>query len=128
MKTKPNDDCCNTGKSDQKLKLDTKPCGKLKEELNRTETISSRKTNLESKLAKIVEGLEKEKAQDQEIATNFPFTSVLSESDRKRFSSLSLTDKTKVNEAVSKVPTVESAVILKLWENSLSGQSNDEPL
>lgn len=128
MKTKPNNDCCTSGKTDQKLKLDTKPCGKLKEELNRTETISSRKTNLESKLAKIVEGLEKEKAQDQEIANNYPFTSVLSESDRKRFSSLSLTDKTKVNEAVSKVPTVESAVILKLWENALAGKSNDEPL
>jgi hypothetical protein len=115
----------------QNLKLDVKPEGnqnKLKEELNRTGEISSRANKLEDKLAKLISTLEKEKSIDEQLKQDYPFTSLLNENDRKRFSSLSEAEKTKVSSEVSKVPTVESEVILKLWENAVANVSNEQPL
>ena len=125
-------------KSNQNLKLDQKPSGKLKEtkvekdnkleNMDRTNSINERSSNITEKLDKIVKNLEKERVLDEEVKSNFPFTKLLSESDRKRFAGLSLTDKQKVATEVEKVPTVESEVINKLWENALTQEKVDIPL
>jgi hypothetical protein len=112
---------------DQNLKLDQKPEGKLKEEIGITTSIKTRSSKLDEKLAKIVDNLEKERAVDESIKTQHPFTTLLSETDRKRFAALSASDKEKVAKNVQKNPTVESESILKLWENALTGQNLEEP-
>ena len=127
-KTKDADGPTSKQIKDQKLKLDVKGEKDLNESLNKTEEIKTRKSNLDEKLAKIIESLEKEKSLDESLKVEFPFTQLLSESDRKRFAGLDATDKQKVAEEVSKVPTTDSKVILKLWENSLVDEKNDEPL
>jgi len=113
---------------DQKLKLDVKPEGTLKENLNKTEEIKSRKSNLDSKLESIISTLEKERSLDEKIKAEYPFTELLSESDRKRFAGLDASDKQKVAGEISKVPTTDSKVIVKLWEDALVSDKVDEPL
>jgi len=116
----------------QYLKKDQKPIRKLKESvnanINRTNDIKTRSSKLNERLNRIVEGLEKERAIDEEIKSKYPFTTLLSKKDRKRFEDLSASDKQKVAESVNKVPTIESGVVLKLWENALSKQNKSEPL
>ena len=112
-------------KGDQKLKLDQKPMGKLKE--NRALSIKTRSSKLDERLDKIVKSLEKERALDETTKSNFPFTTLLSESDRTRFAGLSHTDKQKVANKVAKVPTTESDTIIKLWESALSNKKSEEP-
>ena len=111
---------------DQNFKLDTKPEGKLKE--NKTLDIQTRKSNLDEKLSKIMETLEKEKSLDEGVKSEFPFTQLLSESDRKRFAGLDVTDKQKVAAEIQKVPTTDSKVIVKLWENAVAIKKVEEPL
>ena len=113
---------------DQKLKLDVKPEGKLKENLNKTEDIQTRRTNLDSKLESIIQTLEKEKGLDENVKAEFPFTTLLSAGDRKRFTELDATDKQKVIKEIEKVPTTDSKVIVKLWESALETNKVEEPL
>lgn len=103
--------------------------GKLKEEttIDRTLSIKTRSSKLDERLDQIVKSLEKERALDESIKTQYPFTQLLSESDRKNFAGLSASDKQKVAANVNKVPTVESEVILKLWESALSNNKVVEP-
>jgi TolA-binding protein len=109
-------------KSDQNLKLDVKPEGKLKEQLQ------ARRSNLDEKLSSIINNLEKEKSLDEEVKTKFPFTQLLSEADRIKFAGLDATDKQKVAEEIQKNPTVDSKVIVKLWENALATNKVEQPL
>lgn len=113
---------------DQNLKLDVKPEGKLKENLNKTDEIQDRRSKLGNKLETIIQSLEKERSLDETVKAEFPFTQLLSESDRKRFAGLDATDKQKVAVEISKVPTTDSKVILKLWENALVSNKVFEPL
>lgn len=113
---------------DQNLKLDVKPEGKLKENLNKTEEIQDRRSKLGNKLEIIIQSLEKERSLDETVKAEYPFTQLLSESDRKRFAGLDATDKQKVAVEISKVPTTDSKVILKLWENALASNKIEEPL
>ena len=112
----------------QNLKLDTSPVGKLKESENITLDIKTRRTNLDNKLESIMESLEKERRLDENIQAQYPFTQLLSENDRKRFAGLDATDKQKVANEISKNPTVDSKVIIKLWENTLETKETNEPL
>jgi len=114
-------------KSDQNLKLDQKPSGKLKETVEVTKSIKTRSSKLDEKLSKIIENLEKERENDEKVKTEYPFTILLSETDRKRFAGLSKTDKQKVSQKIVKVPTTETEVILKLWENALGDKKPEEP-
>ena len=95
--------------------------GKLKEEENidRTVSIKTRSSKLDERLDKIVKGLEKERAIDEETKSQYPFTQLLSSDDRKKFADLSESDKQKVSTKVAKVPTTEAGTIKKLWENAL---------
>ena len=95
---------------------------------NKTEDIQVRKSNLDEKLLKIMNTIEKEKKVDESVKSSFPFTQLLSESDRKRFAGLDATDKEKVASEINKVPTTDSKVIVKLWENALATDKVDEPL
>jgi methyl-accepting chemotaxis protein len=113
---------------DQNLKLDTKAEGRLKENLNKTREIQYRRSNLDNKLETIIQSLEKERSLDETVKAEFPFTQLLSESDRKRFAGLDATDKQKVANEISKVPTTDSKVIIKLWENALASNKVEEPL
>jgi methyl-accepting chemotaxis protein len=115
---------------DQNLKLNEKPGKKgfTNEELNKTSDIQTRKSILDEKLSKIVEALEKEKSVDEEVKSQYPFTNLLSDSDRKRFVNLDATDKQKVASEITKVPTTDSKVIVKLWENALAKNKVEEPL
>jgi hypothetical protein len=122
---------------DQDLKLNTKPGKKINEEekdkaLNRTNLLKARSSKLEEKLSAIISNVEKEKKVDESVKSDFPFTALLSESDRKSFADLSLEDKKKVNESIKKNPTTDASLIKALWENALmvaeAERSNDEPL
>jgi len=113
---------------DQNLKLDVKPEGKLKENLNKTEDIQTRKSKLDEKLEQIIQNLEKEKKVDEQVRQEFPFTTLLSEDDRKKFAGLDATDKQKVATEVSKVPTTDPKVITKLWESAVKPEAVNEPL
>ena len=113
---------------DQNLKLDVKPEGKLKENLNKTEDIQTRKSKLDEKLEQIIQNLEKEKKVDEQVRQEFPFTTLLSEDDRKKFAGLDATDKQKVAAEVSKVPTTDPKVITKLWESAVKTEKVSEPL
>ena len=116
----------------QNLKLNVKPGGKgltnESENISRTEDIQARKSNLDEKLEKIAQSLEKERAIDEATKSSFPFTSLLSEGDRKRFNGLAPTDKTKVAYEVSKVPSTDPKIIVKVWENALTEGKVEEPL
>jgi len=114
--------------NDQNLKLDVKPEGKLKENLNKTLELKARRFNLDEKLTKIIDTLDKEKSVDEGVKSSFPFTQLLSEGDRKRFAGLDATDKQKVASEIQKVPTTDSKVIVKLWENALTSNVVDQPL
>ena len=115
---------------DQRMKLDQKPMGKLKEEenLNRTTSIKSRSSKLDERLNAIVAGLEKERALDEQVKTGYPFTQLLSAEDRKKFADLSESDKTKVSEKIAKNPTVETETVKMLWESALTEGKEEEPL
>jgi len=114
----------------QNMKLNVKPGGKdlTNENLNKTSEIQTRKSNLDEKLSKIMETLEKEKSLDEGVKSEFPFTQLLSEEDRKRFAALDTTDKQKVVAELQKVPTTDSKVIVKLWQNALATDKVEEPL
>ena len=114
----------------QNLKLNVKAGGKglTNESLNKTEEVKTRRSNLDSKLETIIQTLEKERGLDENVKTEFPFTQLLSGDDRKKFASLDATDKQKVVTEISKVPTTDSKVIVKLWENALATDKVDEPL
>lgn len=108
---------------DQHLKLNTKPEGSLKESLDRTQILKSRSSKLNEKLGKIMETIEQEKRVDESVKADFPFSALLSESDRKAFSALSLSDKKKVAEEIKKNPTTDAGVIKALWENALATEA-----
>lgn len=125
-------DAKGLAQKDQNLKLNEKPGKKgfanEGENFDKTSDIQTRKSILDERLTKIVEALEKEKSLDEEVKTQYPFTQLLSEEDRKRFGSLDATDKQKVASEITKVPTTDSKVIVKLWESALSTNKVDEPL
>ncbi len=103
------------------MKLNTKPEGALKEaKLNRTSELQNRKSKLDEKLEKIVKNIESERKVDESVKTDFPFTALLSESQRRDFADLSLTDKKKVAQEVKKNPTTDAHTIKALWENVLA--------
>ncbi len=117
--------------SAQNLKLNVKPGGKAltnESEINRTEDIQARKLNLDEKLEKIAQSLEKERVLDEAVKSQFPFTTLLSEGERKRFNELAPADKTKVAYEVSKVPTTDPKIIVKVWESALVEGKVEEPL
>jgi len=111
-------------KGSQKMKLNTKPEGSMNEaKLNRTSDLKSRSSKLDEKLSNIISAIEKDKKVDETVKNDFPFTALLSESDRKGFNSLSLTDKKKVASAIKSNPTTDSGVIKALWENVLATEA-----
>jgi len=112
----------------QNLKLNTDAIKNMNENLNKSVEIQNRASKLDNKLSRIIELSEKEREINESLNTQYPFTVLLSESDRERFVKLSMTDKQKVANEVSKVPTTDSEIILKLWESALSNSKNDEPL
>lgn len=117
---------------DQKLKLNTKAEGSLKESLNRVNVLKTRSSKLDEKLSKIMASIETEKKLDESVKNDFPFTALLSENDRKAFATLSLSDKKKVSEEIKKNPTTDAGVIKALWENVLATEAakraSTEPL
>jgi len=120
------------------MKLNQKPAGKYPDvlaeeetetkEIDRTLSIKTRSSKLDERLDKIVKSLEKERELDETTKSQYPFTRLLGESDRKRFAELSESDKTKVRNRVAKVPTTESGVILQLWENAIASGQEVEPM
>jgi hypothetical protein len=109
----------------QNLKLNTKP---MNEGFTPAD-IKDKKVNLDAKLTLIMENLEKQRVIDEQVRASFPFTQLLAESERKRFTTLSASDKQKVASNVSAHPTTDSNTIMKLWENALTNVvSTDEPL
>lgn len=113
--------------SSQNLKLNTKPEGKLNEEgekkennLNRASAVKAKSSKLDEKLSAIVSTIEEDKKLHETVKTDFPFTALLSESDRKNFSGLSLEDKKKVSAAVRENPTTDAGLIKALWENAIA--------
>jgi hypothetical protein len=119
-----------TATKSQNLKLNVKAGGKnlINDSLNKTEDIQARRTKLDEKLSLIINGLEKEKTVDESVKSEFPFTQLLSSEDRSKFANLDASDKQKVATEISKVPTTDSKVIVKLWEYALATEKVDEPL
>jgi hypothetical protein len=113
----------------QNMKLDVKPEGKLKESrFSKYSTIKTRQSKLDEKLAKIIDALEKEKAVVNESKQEFPFVSLLSESDQREFSGLAKSDKQKINEAIVKNPTTDARSIKNLWVSALAEGVKEEPM
>jgi len=107
-------------KKDQKLKLDTKPVGKLKE------SVSKRRSKLDEKLGAIITKLEKEKAINEQLTKEYPFLGLLTEGEINQFRELHPTHKQKVARELSKNPTTDAGVIRKLWESALTEEVKDE--
>ena len=103
--------------------------GKLKEgkKLDRTLSIKTRSEKLDERLDKIVKSLEKERELDESTKSQHPFTQLLSSDDRKKFTDLSESDKTKVSAKIRKVPTTEPSQIMKLWESAIAADKVEEP-
>jgi len=113
----------------QNLKLNEKPGGKNYTNEDKLQEIKDKKSSLDEKLSSIITTIEKEKKVDESIKSSYPFTSLLSEEDRKRFASLDEADKQKVNAEIEKFPTTDSKIIVKLWESALGNKKeNQEPL
>lgn len=112
---------------DQNLKLDTKSSNVF-ENLNNSKNIKDRRLKLDEKLDKIIQNLEKNRKVDERIKGQYPFTQLLSESDRIKFTNLDTTDKEKVASEISKFPTTDSKVIMKLWESALETNKKSEPM
>ena len=118
-----------TGKvktSSQNLKLDVKPTGSLKESFNKSNDIKKRSSKLDEKLNKIINIVEKEKKIDESIKHDYPFTSLLNESDRQNFAKLSVNEKKAISEAVNANPTTDPDIIKALWENTLATKKQKE--
>jgi hypothetical protein len=96
-------------------------------EIDRTLSIKTRSSKLDERLEKIVKSLEKERELDEGTKSQYPFTQLLSESDRKEFAALSESDKTKVHAKIQKVPTTEPGQIKKLWEAAIAAEQVEEP-
>lgn len=103
----------------QNLKLDTKPVGKLKE------SVSERRTKLDENLSKIISGLEKERRLNEELTKQYPFVSLLNESERKQFGELTPTQKEKVAVELSKNPTTDRGILNSLMESALTVKTPD---
>lgn len=118
---------------DQNMKLNTKPEGKLKEEVKEPvlpkPELKTRASKLDEKLGLIINNIEKEKKLVEDTKAVHPFISLLGENDKKEFASLSDSDKQKVAAEVAKHPTTDSKVIKGLWESALTSEKKpDEPL
>ena len=113
---------------DQNLKMNVSPIGKLKEGLNKSSDIVTRRSKLDEKLSAIIDNIEKEKKLDENITNKYPFLSLLSENERKQFRGLNTTEKEKVAGELAKNPTTDSGVILKLWESALNNVVDTTPL
>ncbi|MDD5649085.1 MAG: hypothetical protein PHF86_01520 [Candidatus Nanoarchaeia archaeon] len=110
---------------DQNMKLDTKPECKLKEAAE----IKERASKLDEKLGLIISNIEKEKKLVENAKSQFPFITLLNESDKKAFAELSDSDKQKVATEIAKHPTTDSKVIKGLWESALIVENKvEEPL
>ena len=124
----------NLKTSKQNMKLDTKPAGKGFITEAKTEPvitkpgIKERASKLDEKLSVIITNLEKEKKVVEDARAQYPFISLLSESDKKDFAALSDSDKKKVAAEVSKNPTVDSGTIKGLWSAALVENRVEEPL
>ncbi len=115
----------------QNLKLDTKAYGKIyetKEEFNKANIIVDRKSKLDEKLDKIIESIEKEKADLNETKVAFPFIQLLSLNEQKVFTGLAQSEKEKIGLEIAKHPTNEPKSIKRHWENALTENINEEPL
>ncbi|MEK0376833.1 MAG: hypothetical protein QQN51_06945 [Nitrosopumilus sp.] len=111
-------------KSDQKLKLDQKPVGKLKED--KSSELTSRRSKIDEKLGKIIDNLEKEKKIDEKQIKLYPFLNLLTEGERKEFSILEPTQKEKVAKEVVKNPTTDAGIIRNLWTSALAEDIEDK--
>jgi hypothetical protein len=118
------------------MKLNQKPEGNQSDvlseeteekEIDRTLSIKTRSSKLDERLDKIVQSLEKERELDETTKSQYPFTQLLSEKDRKEFTALSESDKTKVHAKIQKVPTTEPEQIKKLWEAAVASEQVEEP-
>lgn len=117
-------------KSKQNLKLDTKGDIKsIKESLDKKEDISKKRSSLDERLAAIAQSLAKEKALDESIKQEFPFTVMLSEADRKRFADMNAADKKMVNEQVSSLKAKDPVSVCRIWESVTNRATlTNEPL
>lgn len=111
-------------KSDQKLKLDQKPVGKLKED--KSSELTSRRSKIDEKLSKIIDDLEKEKKLDEKQTKLYPFLNLLTEGERKEFSILDSANKEKVAKEIVNNPTTDTGIIRNLWTSALAEDVEDK--
>jgi hypothetical protein len=117
----------------QNLKLDQKPIGKLKEDapvvekpVDKFNDVVERRSKLDEKLSKIIENLEKEKKLDEEQTKKYPFLTLLTEDERKKFGTFESTEKEKVEKEIAKNPTTDPDIIRSLMESALATKKVDE--
>ena len=111
-------------KKEQNLKTNTNKETTIKP----AASIKSRSAKLDEKLAQIAQSLEKGRAENEQLAKDFPFTVYLSESDRSNFIAMSAADKQKVANRIAQNPTVDPYIIQSLYESALNATVNNEPL
>lgn len=100
----------------------------VNESIDKSKEISERCSSLNDRLNQIAESLQKERAVNESILSEFPFTRVLSESDRKRFIDMNQADKQKVANEMTKMPTTDANIIQQIWESAVTKPVSSEPM
>lgn len=98
------------------------------ESFDKSEEISERGNKLNERLSQIANSLQKERAIKESVMTEYPFTRMLSESDRNRFGEMNAADKQRVAKEMSKMPTTDANVIQRIWESAIAKNVSDEPM
>ena len=84
------------------------------------ENVSSRYTDLDSKIEAVLESIKKQKVDEKADDARYPFVKFLGESKRNEFFALNETEKQRVTNALNARPSFNEEQIVKVWESSLA--------
>ena len=84
------------------------------------ENVSSRYTELDSKIEAVLESIKKQKVEEKADDARYPFVKFLAESKRNEFFALNETEKQRVANALNTKPSFNEEQIVKVWESALA--------
>jgi len=84
------------------------------------ENVSSRYTELDSKIEAVLESIKKQKVEEKADDARYPFVKFLAESKRNEFFALNETEKQRVTNALNAKPSFNEEQIVKVWESALA--------
>jgi hypothetical protein len=84
------------------------------------ENVSSRYTELDSKIEAVLESIKKQKVDEKANDARYPFVNFLGENKRNEFLTLNETEKQRVANALNTKPSFNEEQIVKVWESALA--------